>query len=1128
MLGGTAEIPNATSRRGGTRASTRAYAAVKSRTLPQPVADFFFIVGVDHTALNVFIDQAHTCGSPIEGNPAPKVDEKTLKRLDKGLDRSILQSVIIEEHGNEQSGNVVTTETQQKPECSNENEGVTFEVSPIVDNNVVISNEQNPTPNQERIIIDKTSKDLNAIAAVTGSPPSNNSVPEQVIIDMKEQGATMSLNATGTVGFISGPENAMKVKPSLNSKAEQPITTELQHTPKSESSSRSSPLQRSTTLRRVSISKLRQSPSLERKTFGHARRISDYDSVIPDPEPITWSPTMHPLDRKMDPALLDIYPRDEAQRTARGGLPEYVPMFAFPDDIQIQLSDGRPRSTWHQFVLTNQDGEKRYGTCLTVWIEVPKRVADAIEQLIEQWRLNNISELDREFASSLSSRLVKERAKLLQLETALSLIGDAGHADERREINDEIAMTQERIKILYDLLRPIRFGARVDSKSYMSTMWIPRVYGLISRDMHSGSFRLEWLKAVLHGEIVAGRTDSGWLGQRVPMEYAVSQLLAEPVTLADGFQVRVAIGDIALYARYHGANELPGSRDNDLYSLFRCLSIKSIIELFEAVLAEARIILVSSDLAMLTNAAAAITSLTFPLKWQSVYIPVLPGRLMSCLEIPVPYIIGIHRTGSELLLPEDDYVLCDLDADAIVSTSTPPFLPTAVRNKLQSLLSLSAPLHSRPFNVDHGTPRYVAEAFPDDVHVLMDADLMRQIPTPHRLNKLVAESSSAYHSADLDSVQHPPVVNVREFGTRSEGSRDYQQTASGFQGGESFAADTPRSRRASTGYVLRVGKTGIQSLTSSLRTRRTSTVFPGETITGGGSTESARATSLAGHNLSSRLRPMSTAAMNGSAPSSIYGDGPTISSPEQEQSSEFRTIEGHILRLVISENLRCSVCLDGPLTKSNVLVCESCHAQVHTTCLSTVVIPCTPSSFHASRVRAAFVRSIATLLYSYRQFLDRVQDYTSMVTTLYRFRQQDFLTSLPKEQMPYTRFLLSTQAGAEFVHEIESYNEEHSEIKLFDAIIGARRKRGLRGKIRPGPGSRGGSDDAHADLLSARATWRTTDIPMRGSTEGYLAAVSGLVRTSPRGRWPARLDSDVLRTCTESSSADNKTPYSTG
>jgi len=36
----------------------------------------------------------------------------------------------------------------------------------------------------------------------------------------------------------------------------------------------------------------------------------------------------------------------------RGPAPDYLPMFAFPNDIQIRLSDERPRSTWHGFVYS--------------------------------------------------------------------------------------------------------------------------------------------------------------------------------------------------------------------------------------------------------------------------------------------------------------------------------------------------------------------------------------------------------------------------------------------------------------------------------------------------------------------------------------------------------------------------------------------------------------------------------------------------------------------------------------------------------------------------------------------------------------------------------------------------------
>ena len=83
-----------------------------------------------------------------------------------------------------------------------------------------------------------------------------------------------------------------------------------------------------------------------------ARRMSNYNSVIPVPQPLNPSPNMHPLKRKFEPVLLDRYPpkhmAEEAKR--RGPFPDYVPMFAFPNDVNIVSADERPRSTWHGFV----------------------------------------------------------------------------------------------------------------------------------------------------------------------------------------------------------------------------------------------------------------------------------------------------------------------------------------------------------------------------------------------------------------------------------------------------------------------------------------------------------------------------------------------------------------------------------------------------------------------------------------------------------------------------------------------------------------------------------------------------------------------------------------------------------
>ena len=92
-----------------------------------------------------------------------------------------------------------------------------------------------------------------------------------------------------------------------------------------------------------------------------SRRSSVYNAVTPVPEPLVLLPGTHPLKRKVAPRLLGIWPTssmtEEIQE--RGSAPDYLPMFAFPNDIQVKLSDERPRSTWHGFVSHSHPIRKR-------------------------------------------------------------------------------------------------------------------------------------------------------------------------------------------------------------------------------------------------------------------------------------------------------------------------------------------------------------------------------------------------------------------------------------------------------------------------------------------------------------------------------------------------------------------------------------------------------------------------------------------------------------------------------------------------------------------------------------------------------------------------------------------------
>ena len=160
-----------------------------------------------------------------------------------------------------------------------------------------------------------------------------------------------------------------------------------------------------------------------------------------------------------------------------------------------------------------------------------------------------------------------------------------------------------------------------------------------------------------------------------PLERYVINLCAEALSPVESItQVEIAIRELRLYARKEATNEIPGCRNTDLYALFRSLSIPNIITLFEYVLSESRIILLSSHTSMLHLASSALVALIYPLKWAGVFIPVLPARLIQALEAPCPYIVGVERRYDNLEFPEDDFVLVDLDDNVIESTG-PPYTP---------------------------------------------------------------------------------------------------------------------------------------------------------------------------------------------------------------------------------------------------------------------------------------------------------------------------------------------------------------------------------------------------------------------------------------------------------------------
>jgi len=300
-----------------------------------------------------------------------------------------------------------------------------------------------------------------------------------------------------------------------------------------------------------------------------SKRLSNYNSVIPNPQPLNAEANTHPLKRKFEPVLLDRYPPksmvEETRR--RGAFPDYVPMFAFPNDVNIVSADERPRSTWHGFAMTGGDNARLYGICIIVWIPLNQRASEELELKCEEWRRDNMTDEERELASSLGERLAVERVKLSRLLAKLPSVSSG--SEERENLEDDISAVEEKIGLMADLLRPVRHGAaaKIDGLTNGETgLWVPRSYGILGRDPSLTSFWKEWLKAIVvpmaDGGIVRVPPSSPRVGMWQPLERYVVNLCAEALSpISSKTQVEIAVRELRLFARKEAVNELPGSRN---------------------------------------------------------------------------------------------------------------------------------------------------------------------------------------------------------------------------------------------------------------------------------------------------------------------------------------------------------------------------------------------------------------------------------------------------------------------------------------------------------------------------------------------------------------------------------------
>ncbi|XP_031267908.1 uncharacterized protein LOC116126354 isoform X1 [Pistacia vera] len=101
------------------------------------------------------------------------------------------------------------------------------------------------------------------------------------------------------------------------------------------------------------------------------------------------------------------------------------------------------------------------------------------------------------------------------------------------------------------------------------------------------------------------------------------------------------------------------------------LRLENVLTMFAAALLEKQIIVVCSNLGILSASVLSIIPLIRPYQWQSLLMPVLPNDMLDFLDAPVPYIVGVKNKTSEVQSKLTSAILVDVNKNQVKAPSIP-------------------------------------------------------------------------------------------------------------------------------------------------------------------------------------------------------------------------------------------------------------------------------------------------------------------------------------------------------------------------------------------------------------------------------------------------------------------------
>ncbi|KAF8370134.1 hypothetical protein HHK36_005911 [Tetracentron sinense] len=99
------------------------------------------------------------------------------------------------------------------------------------------------------------------------------------------------------------------------------------------------------------------------------------------------------------------------------------------------------------------------------------------------------------------------------------------------------------------------------------------------------------------------------------------------------------------------------------------LRLENVLTMFAGALLEKQIVIVCSNLGILSASVLSIVPLIRPYQWQCLLMPVLPNDMLDFLDAPVPYVVGVKNKTSEVQSKLTNAILVDANKNQVCISS---------------------------------------------------------------------------------------------------------------------------------------------------------------------------------------------------------------------------------------------------------------------------------------------------------------------------------------------------------------------------------------------------------------------------------------------------------------------------